>query len=131
MHPAVHKQNTQGDIAPLRFLIVAFCGFAILGGLGLTALVSLYSTQFGKCVKVPNGSELSYEAFVDFGNSYFKPDAVLRDPEGSILAKDVWPLHITEVATFGTALQEFKTSLPKLGGNGDYLIKWYKSFLKE
>ena len=42
-------------------------------------------------MNLPNGSELSYEAFVDFGNSFLRPDVVLRDPEGVIIGKEIGP----------------------------------------
>lgn len=97
-------------IIALRIFIVALSCIAILGGLGLTALVWLYSLKFGQCVKLPNGSELSYEAFVDFGNSYLRPDVVLRDPEGVIIGKEISPIRITDAATFGVARPEYDSS---------------------
>lgn len=99
-------------IAALRFLIVTLSGITILGGLGLVALVWFYSLKFGQCVKLPNGSELSYEAFVDFGNSYLRPDVVLRDPEGAIIGKEISPIRVTDVATLGTAWPEHDSSKP-------------------
>lgn len=97
-------------IMPLRAIFVTLCSFAILSGLSLTALVLGYSAKFDGCVKLPNGSELSYEAFVDFGNSFLRPDVVLRDPEGAIIGKEIWPIHITSIATFGTAWPEHDSS---------------------
>ncbi|MDF3414405.1 hypothetical protein HKX54_08060 [Sulfitobacter sp. M57] len=99
-------------IAPFRAIVVTLCSFAILSGLGLAALVLGYSVKFGKCVKLPNGSELSYEAFVDLGNSFLRPDVVLRDPEGAIIGKEIWPIHITSTATHGTAWPERDNSKP-------------------
>lgn len=96
-------------IMPLRAIIVTLCSFAVLSGLGMTALVLAYSVMFGGCVKLPNGSELSYEAFVDFGNSFLRPDVVLRDPEGVIIGKEIWPIHVTNTATFGSAWPEHDT----------------------
>ncbi|MCA0873951.1 hypothetical protein LCL97_24285 [Seohaeicola saemankumensis] len=96
--------------AALRVLIVTLSGITILGGLGLIALVWVYSLKFGQCVKLPNGSELSYEAFVDFGNAYFRPDVVLRDPDGAIIGKEIWPIRVTDVATLGTAWPENDSS---------------------
>lgn len=93
-------------IVALRIFIVTSSVIAVLGGLCLTALVWVYSQYFGQCVKLPNGSELSYEAFVDFGKIYLQPDAVLRDPEGAIIAKEIWPIRVTDVATLGTAWPE-------------------------
>ncbi len=97
-------------IVALRIFIVSLSVIAILGGLGLTALIWLYSLKFGQCIKLPNGSELSYEAFVDFGNSYLIPDVVLRDPEGAIIGKEISPIRVTDAATFGTAWPEHDSS---------------------
>lgn len=97
-------------IAALRVLIVTLSVITILGGLGLIALVWVYSLKFGQCVKLPNGSELSYEAFVDFGNSYLRPDVVLRDPGGAIIGKEIWPIRVTRIATLGTAWPEHSSS---------------------
>mgnify|MGYP001039331676 FL=1 len=99
-------------IAPVRAIVVTLCSFAILCGLGLTTLLLVYSVRFGQCVKLPNGSELSYEAFVDFGNSFLRPDVVLRDPDGAIIGKEIWPLHVTSIATLGTAWPERDSSKP-------------------
>ncbi|MDC0737404.1 hypothetical protein N6L24_03875 [Cognatishimia sp. SS12] len=99
-------------ISVFRVFIVTLSGFAILGGLALSALVSVYSLKFGQCVKLPNGSELSYEAFVDFGNSYLRPDVVLRDPEGVIIGKEIWPIRVTDIATFGISRSEHNSSKP-------------------
>lgn len=97
-------------IVALRVSIVTLSVITILGGLGLTALVWVYSLKFRQCVKLPNGSELSYEAFVDFGDSYLIPDVVLRDPEGAIIGKEIWPIRVTDVATLGTAWPEHDSS---------------------
>lgn len=99
-------------ISALRVFIVTLSGITIVGGLGLIALVWVYSLKFGQCVKLPNGSELSYEAFVDFGNSYLRPDVVLRDPAGAIIGKEIWPIRVTDVATFGIARPEYDSSKP-------------------
>lgn len=79
---------------------------SIFVGAPIFALAGLYSLKFGECVRLPNGTEIGYEAYVDFGNAYFRPDAVLRDPKGSVIAKEVWPIHVTEEATLGRALPE-------------------------
>lgn len=97
-------------IVALRVFIVTLSVITILSGLGLIALVWVYSLKFGQCVKLPNGSELSYEAFVDFGNSYLRPDVVLRDPEGAIIGKEISPIRVTDVATLGTAWPEHSSS---------------------
>ncbi|GGO57981.1 hypothetical protein [Roseovarius pacificus] len=97
-------------ITLLRAIVVTLCTLAILSVLGLTPLVFLYSLKFGRCVKLPNGSELSYEAFVDFGNSYLIPDVVLRDPDGAIIGKEIWPIRVTRIATLGTAWPEHSSS---------------------
>ena len=76
---------------PIRAVFITLCSFAMLSGLGLAALVLGYSSKFGDCVKLPNGGELSYEAFIDFGNSFLRPDVVLRDPEGSLSEKKFGP----------------------------------------
>jgi hypothetical protein len=99
-------------IAALRVFIVTLSGIIILGGLCMTTLVWVYSLKFDQCVKLPNGSELSYEAFVDFGNSYLRPDVVLRDLEGAIIGKEIWPIRVTDVATFGIARPEYNSSKP-------------------
>jgi len=57
----------------------------------LLALTAMYSRNFGQCLQFPNGSEIGYEAIVDFGGPYFRPDAVLRLPQIGIVAKEVWP----------------------------------------
>src|SRR6056297_1467032 len=100
-------------IAPVRAIFVTLCNFAILCGLGLTTLLLVYSVRFGHCVNLPNGSELSYEAFVDFGNSYLRPDVVLRDPAGAIIGKEIWPIRVTDIATFGIAWPEHDASKPE------------------
>ncbi|MEP1765297.1 MAG: hypothetical protein ABJJ53_01390 [Sulfitobacter sp.] len=97
-------------IAALRVFFVTLSGISVFGGVALIAIVWLYSLKFSNCVKLPNGSELSYEAFVDFGNSYLRPDVVLRDPEGAIIGKEIWPIRVTDVATFGIARPEHDTS---------------------
>lgn len=99
-------------IAAFRVFIVTLSGIAILGVLALSALAWVYSLKFGQCVKLPNGSELSYEAFVDFDNSYLRPDVVLRDPAGAIIGKEIWPIRVTDVATFGIARPEYNSSKP-------------------
>lgn len=97
-------------IALLCAIVVTLRSVAILSGLGLTTLLLVYSVKFGECVKLPNGSELSYEAFVDFGNSFLRPDVVLRDPDGAIIGKEIWPIHVTSIATLGTAWPEHDSS---------------------
>lgn len=99
-------------IAALRAFIVKLGGITILGGMALIALVLVYSLMFGQCVKLPNGSELTYEAFVDSSNSYLRPDVVLRDPESAIIGKEIWPIWVTNVATFGNARTEPDSSKP-------------------
>ena len=78
-------------------IIVAILAFCLL------SLTAMYSRNFGRCLQFPNGSEIGYEAIVDFGGPYFRPDAVLRLPQIGIVAKEVWPIHITEKATYGWA----------------------------
>jgi hypothetical protein len=97
-------------MAALRLFIATLSGLSILSGLGLTTLVWFYSLKLGHCVKLPNESELSYEAFVDFGNSYFRPDVVLRDPESVIIGKEIPPIRVTDTATLGTAWPEEDSS---------------------
>lgn len=97
-------------MTPVRAIVFTLCSFAILSGLGLTTLLLGYSVKFGQCVKLPNGSELSYEAFVDFGNSFLRPDVVLRDSDGVIIGKEIWPIHVTSIATLGTAWPERDSS---------------------
>ena len=86
----------------LTIILVTGCLFS----LSVLILMGLYSVKFGQCIRFPNGTEIGYEANIDFGNPYFSPDAVLRDPQGKIIAKDVSPIHITENATFGWAWHE-------------------------
>ncbi len=95
-----------------RILLAALSAITILCSLILIALVWVYSLKFSQCVKLPNGSELSYEAFVDFGKSYLIPDVVLRDPDGVIIGKDIWPIRVTNTATFGSAWPEHNSSRP-------------------
>lgn len=84
----------------LGLIICPFIGLPILG------LAGLYSLKFGDCVRLPNGIELGYEAYLDFSRPYLIPDAVLREPNGNVIANDIWPIHVTEKAAFGKALFE-------------------------
>lgn len=81
----------------------------IFFGLPALALAGLYSLKFGECVRLPNGSEIGYEAYVDFSRPYFKPVAVLREPDGTAIGQEVAPIHITEKAAFGLAWIEYES----------------------
>lgn len=75
----------------------------IFVGVPAFALAGLYSLKFSDCVHLPNGLEIGYEAYVDFSRPYLFPEAVLREPDGRVIAKEIWPIHVTEKATLGTA----------------------------
>lgn len=81
-------------------------GLCILIGIPALSLSALYSLKYGECVRLPSGAEIGYEANVNFRNSFFIPDAVLRTAAGDIIAKEVSPIHLTEIAAFGWAWPE-------------------------
>ena len=87
-------------------------------GLPAFALAGLYSLKFGDCVRLPNGTEIGYEAYVDFSRPYLIPEAVLREPNGNVIAKEIWPIHATEDATLGTAWPE------ENGSRSDFTFIW-------
>lgn len=95
--------------------MVVALGLGILIGLPVLSLSALYSLKYGDCVRLPSGAEIGYEAHIDFRNSYFIPDAVLRTASGDIIAKEVSPIHLTEVAAFGWAWPEH---------GGDFMFVW-------
>lgn len=86
---------------------VALC---VCAALPIFAITGLYSVKFGNCIRLPNGSEIGYEAHVDLSRPYFIPETVLREPNGNIIAKEVWPIHATDHATFGTAWPDENSS---------------------
>jgi len=73
-------------------------------------------------VRLPNGTELGYEANIDLKAPYFQPDAVLRAPTGEIIAKEVSPIHVTEKAAYGWAWPE------EAGGDQDFRFIWMREF---
>lgn len=86
--------------------IVVGLGLCSLTGVLALSLSSLYSLKYGDCVRLPSGAEIGYEANVNFSNSYFIPDAVLRTAAGDIIAKEVAPIHLTDAAALGWAWPE-------------------------
>lgn len=81
------------------------CAVVMLPVLGLAGL---YSLKFGECVRLPNGTEIGYEAYIDFSRPFFKPLAVLREPNGNVIGEEIWPLHITEKAAYGSAWDKYE-----------------------
>jgi hypothetical protein len=79
-------------------------------GLPIFAITGLYSLKFGDCIRFPNGSEIGYEAYVDFSRPYLIPEAVLREQNGTVIAKEIWPIHATDAATLGTAWPDENSS---------------------
>lgn len=84
----------------------------VLVGVPAFALAGLYSLKFGACVRLPNDTEIGYEAYVDFSRPYLFPEVVLREPDGSVIAKEVSPIHVTETATLGTAWPDENSARP-------------------
>ena len=78
-----------------------------LVGLPIFALTGLQSLKFGECVRLPNGIEIGYEAYVDFSRPYLRPVTVLRTPSGAVIGQDVSPIHITDKAAFGSAWVDY------------------------
>jgi hypothetical protein len=76
----------------------------------MLALFGLYSLKFGDCVRLPNGIEIGYEAYVDFSRPYLRPVAVLRTPTGEIIGQEISPIHITDKAAFGSAWVDYNSS---------------------
>lgn len=101
----------------LSILLSTGMALGILLGVPMLALSGLYSLKYGKCVRMISGAEIGYEAYIDFSNPYFLPDAVLRTAEGNIIAKEVSPLHLTEIAAFGWAW-------PEHGSEKDFKFIW-------
>jgi hypothetical protein len=102
--------------------VVLALAIGLFGGLPILALSGLYSLKYGDCIRFPNGTEIGYEANIDFGNPYFRPDAVLRDPGGEMIAKEVDPIRVTEKATFGWAWPE------TTGDRQDFRFIWTHGF---
>jgi len=87
--------------------LAAGLALGVFLGVPILALSSLYSLKFGDCVRLPNGIEIGYEAYVDFSRPYLRPVAVLRTPNGVVIGQEVSPLHITEKAAFGLAWLDY------------------------
>ncbi len=92
--------------APLVFVLGLLC----LVGVPVFALAGLYSLKFGDCVRLSNGTEIGYEAYIDFSRPYFKPVAVLREPDGRTIGQEISPIHITEKAAYGSAWVDYESS---------------------
>lgn len=81
-------------------------GLAMIGAMLVFIVVGFYSVRFGKCIWLPSGVNLGYEAIIDLRNPFLRPDAALKTTDGTILASEIWPIYTTERATFGTAWSE-------------------------
>ncbi len=91
----------------------------LLATLGMLALAALYSNKFDTCVQLPSGANLSYEAHADFSRPYFFPVAVLRQSDGTIIGREIFPIRTTEIATYGTAW-------PDHNGPALFTFIWHK-----
>ncbi len=85
-------------------------GLLSVVGIPAFTLAGLYLFKFGDCVHLPNGSEIGYEAYIDFSRPYFKPVAVLRDSHGRTIGQEVFPIHVTEKAAYGSAWIEYENT---------------------
>jgi len=86
-----------------RALIIVGLGLCCFVGIPTLILSGAYSLKYGQCIRLPSGAEIGYEAYVDFGNPYFIPHAVLRTSTGDVIGQEVSPIHVTEKAAFGWA----------------------------
>lgn len=93
-------------VAPLT---IAF-GLLSLVGISVFTSAGLYAPKFGDCVRLPNGTEIGYEAYIDFSCPYFKPVTVLREPDGRVIGQEVFPIHVTEKAAYGSAWIEYENT---------------------
>ncbi|WP_157770056.1 hypothetical protein [Ruegeria profundi] len=91
----------------------------LLATFSILALAALYSKKFGTCVQLPSGANLSYEAYADFSRPYFFPMAVLRQSDGTIIGRDIFPIRTTETATYGTVW-------PDHNGPALFTFIWHK-----
>ena len=87
-------------------------GLLSLVGIPVFTLAGLYSLKFGDCVRLPNGTEIGYEAYIDFSRPYFKPVTVIREPDGRAIGQEVFPIHITEKAVYGSAWIKYENASP-------------------
>jgi len=59
--------------------------------------------SYGKCVKLPNGIYLGYEAIMSFDNWRWKPFVVPKFSDGTpLLAEQIWPFRATKTTIYGT-----------------------------
>ncbi|MCT4553522.1 MAG: hypothetical protein N4A53_02445 [Pelagimonas sp.] len=93
-----------GIVSAIGLMLCVFVGLPVL------AVVGLYSLKFSDCIRLPNGSEIGYEAYVDLSRPYLIPEVVLREENGNVIAKEIWPIHATDAATLGTAWSDEDSS---------------------
>lgn len=68
----------------MRKLILFLLGlFVIPTGLILNG----FYQEHHRCVRLPNGVIIAYEAYTSFWRPFFLPDVVVRGPEGEILSR--------------------------------------------
>lgn len=71
------------------------------------------------CVRLPNGMNIGYQALIDLGAPYFKPDVVPKFDNGaSLLPGDAWPFFATKSTVYGLA--------EGADHNSDFWFAWRK-----
>lgn len=66
--------------------IVAYFVSALLL-IGVALLVYGLHRNFGPCVKLPNGVVVAHEAYINFKEPYFKPNVVVKGPDGTVFSR--------------------------------------------
>lgn len=68
----------------MRTLIVIMVSLLLLP-MGL--IINGFYQKHHRCVRLPNGVIIAYEAYMNVWRPYFLPDVVVRGPEGEILSR--------------------------------------------
>lgn len=82
------------------YLFFAICSFLVL--LWFVLFLIHRENSYSKCVRLPNGIYLGYEAIISFDNWRWKPYVVPKFPNGvPVLDGEIWPFRATETTIFG------------------------------
>ena len=80
-------------------------GWWFLGVLVLLVGFYIWGAQT-RCVRLPNGINIGYEAILNFSKPYFRPGVVVKYRSGDqLLPGDAFPFFATETTVYGTAAE--------------------------
>lgn len=80
-------------------MLVAGC----LVMISVALIIHGFYREHHRCVRLPNGVIVAYEAYMNFWRPYLLPDVVVRDAEGGLLSRgNDEPFHFSQTTAYWT-----------------------------